>query len=369
MVSQGVIIIYIAKTYDIGIATVGYYFFIPSVVLSATIYGYGYLLERVNLKRQVLLGLLCMGISIALICSGVIALFIIGLFVMGVGYGILLCIPNHLLVNLHPEDKFKKLNLLNFFYSAGGFIGPFLLGQMIGFRIPWQLAYLSGFIFIAILILYNRRIPYSLIKDEGEHHETSPKDNKWNFSAYCIIFCLLFYVLSEFIFSTWIVYFLKAEKGYSIASASMGLTIYWIFIALGRFAFSNIAKKMRIYVFILLSCSLIICSFPFIYFVHQAVWVYAIIAITGTGFASLYASLLSYGMEQKTVNDPRLMTTFVAAGSTGIILALPISSFFVHHFGVGIALLSGLIMLLIVVILIIATLFDKTNRLLPKYKT
>jgi len=92
------------------------------------------------------------------------------------------------------------------------------------------------------------------------------------------------------------------------------------------------------------------------------------IAIMGTGYAALYASILSYGVDQLSYNDPKLMSFLVLSGTIGVILALPISSFFVNHFNILTALFVGLLILGLLIITIFITLFDKNNTAVKERK-
>jgi MFS transporter, FHS family, glucose/mannose:H+ symporter len=364
-ISQGVLIICFSKTYSIDIAHVGYLFFITAAVQALTTYGNGYLLEKVNIKHEIFIGISAVLLSFACIISGWLPLFIIGLFPMGFGYGILISIPNYIILQLHPETKFQKLNFLNFFFSLGGILGPLLLGQFLDWRYPWQLAVSACFIFFLLIAFIAGKIPFSRLGTEDNDettNETQPEKKRWHYSIYLIAAAMLFYVLSECVFSTWIVSYLKINCKFSIAEASMGLTVYWLFITFGRFAADKIAHYMKVYQFIIGSSIIAFTGYLFLFFTNNTVFTFILIAIMGAGYAALYASLLSYGMDQLPYNSPKLMSILVLAGTAGTILALPLSSFFVNHFGLLIALLIGLVFIALVIISIYLTLKDKDNR-------
>ena len=364
-ISQGVVIISVSKTYDINIANVGYLYFITVAAQALTTYGNGYLLDKINIKYELFVGLGAVLISFLCIISGWLPLFIIGLIPMGFGYGILISIPNYILLSLHPKTKFQKLNYLNFFYSLGGILGPLVLGQLLTMHYPWQTAVLFSCIVILLISFFIMKIHFSYMKNDIKTTESSEatkvEQTRWNYSVYLISAAMLFYVLSEFVFSTWIVSYLKISRNFSIGEASMGLTIYWVFITFGRFAADKIGKKMKIYQFILGSSLLAFVAYIFLFFTSSTTMIFVMIAIMGTGYAALYAAILSYGMDQLSFNSPKLMSLLVLSGTIGVILALPISSFFVHNFGFLTALLVGLVFLGLVIVSIYITLRDKTN--------
>jgi MFS family permease len=85
------------------------------------------------------------------------------------------------------------------------------------------------------------------------------------------------------------------------------------------------------------------------------------IALMGFGYAGLYASILSYGIDQLPYSCPKLMSFLILAGTIGGVFALPFSSFFVNHFSILTALLVGLIILGMVIVCICFTLRDENN--------
>ena len=150
-VSQGVLIISIARTYNIDISTVGYLIFIPAAIQAVVTYYNGYILDKVNIKTEMYIGLAMVLIGFVLLITGSMTLFIIGLIPTGIGYGILVTVPNYIILQLHPKNKFQKLNFLNFFFSLGGIAGPLIIGQLLQVNIPWQLTLVLCYIFIIFI--------------------------------------------------------------------------------------------------------------------------------------------------------------------------------------------------------------------------
>ena len=370
-ISQGVLIIQIAPSYGISLAHLGYLLFIPAVIQAAGIYINGYLLEKVNLKKEIIIGLAAAALSIVCTVSGILPVLILGLVALGIGYTLLCSVPNYLVITLHPDNKFSKLNILNFFFSTGGIVGPFVVGQLLGINIDWRIIVLLSLVLLFAVYCFALKIPFSKINsydDEIGDSEERREKKKWNFSVYLIAIAMLFYVLSEVCFSSWIVAYLKMNYGYPIVKASLGLAVFWGFITFGRFAADKIGKYLKIYQFILLSSSLAFIAYLLL-FLNSHVWfIFTMIAIMGIGYASLYASIFAYGMDQIEKSDPQLMSFFIICGTVGNILAMPMSSFFVQKFGILAALILGLIIVGAVVLCIYLTLYDKKNIALTQKK-
>lgn len=360
-ISQGVLILFVSKTYNVGLAHVGYLLFIQTLLQAIVTYFNGYFLERTNLKLQIYIGFGAVALGLLCIISGWLPLFIFGLIPLGFGNGILISVPNYLIVKLHGENKFQKLNIINFFFSVGGILGPFILGQLLEINWPWQFAVALSFVILGILVWLNKRIEYSTFAPDESKDEDGEKKIAWHLSVYLIAAALFFYVLSECIFSAWIVSYFKLVCDFSIAKASLGLTVFWFFITFGRFGADKIAKYMKIYQFIILSSSLAFIAYLMIFFNKNTMFAMFMIGLMGLGYAGLYAAILSYGIDQLSYNCPKLISFMVLAGTIGAVLALPVSSFFVNHYSILTALALGLGILFLVIVCIYFTIKDKKN--------
>ncbi len=361
-ISQGILILYVSKTYNMSLAHVGYLLFIPSLIQAFSTYCNGYFLEKANLKIQINMALLALCLGILFIISGFLPLFIIGLILVGFGDGMLISTPSYIIVILHPDKKFEKLNFINFFFSLGGIAGPLVLGQMLNLNIPWQIATSTILIIIVFLFLMNQKIKYSNFSPSSKTDNNQEEKIKWNFSVYLIAAALFFYVLSECVFSAWIVAYFKESCHFSIGKASMSLTIFWIFITFGRFSSDKIAKFMKLHHFIIFSSLVAFVAYLLVFIVKDTSFDLVMIAIMGVGYAGLYASILSYGIDQLPYTCPKLMSFIVLCGAAGGVFAIPLSSFFVNHFGLLSGLLVGLAILGLVILCIVGTTKDKRNK-------
>jgi Flp pilus assembly protein protease CpaA len=83
---------------------------------------------------------------------------------------------------------------------------------------------------------------------------------------------------------------------------------------------------------------LALLSFPWVLAMSRPILVLPLMAITGLGYASLYASPMTYGLSQTDGRDPKLMSVIVLASTIEGLLAVPLFSYFVHHYDVSYAL-------------------------------
>ncbi|MCX5773989.1 MAG: MFS transporter [Fusobacteria bacterium] len=363
----GIYIIYMSHTYHLRISTIGYLFFIPTVIQALTTFINGHHLHRANIKKQITIALILITIAILIIAffSNIITL-IIALTIMGSSIGILVALPNFIIITIHSNDKFRKLNILNFFYSFGAIIGPAYAGYLLNIKWNWKIVLLISLIVAIYLAVLNHSISYKRLGNDS--HFKAGEDSisiPWHSSIYLISTAMTFYVLAECIFSIWIVAYLINYYHFPIGLASIALTLFWFFIAIGRFS-AKFFQHIKIYNYILLFATIALISNICVLLTHNIIIIFILISVMGIGYSSLYACMLSYGTDQLTFNCPKLMSILVICGTIGVVLAYPVSSFFVSKFGIYVALLSGNIILFLLIISIILTLFDKKNPHSPK---
>ena len=92
---------------------------------------------------------------------------------MGLGLGALEVGSNLIIVDLHPEDKGRYLNLLAFFHGVGSMVAPLYAGQMLVMGFSWRSVYQfgAGIAFLVLVYFLLAKYPRTV----------SIQDNKLNF--------------------------------------------------------------------------------------------------------------------------------------------------------------------------------------------
>lgn len=102
------------------------------------------------------LGLGAMLVGLAALGSAPAALiFFTGSLVMGLGFGALDVALNTSISTLYPERRASMLSLLHGFYGVGSFVGPLLLGVVIGWQSSWRAApWAAALVFLLAAVAY-----------------------------------------------------------------------------------------------------------------------------------------------------------------------------------------------------------------------
>lgn len=206
---------------------------------------------KIGMKKVMLLGLLGLVIS-----SGLLALshiFTSNLAVsypmilaatgfLGIGFGFTLTALNPFAYQLFPGKEASALTALHFFLGMGTATSPLLI-SFFDSKGYWWMGPLVSMLLVLILLIYSFTLPLKLA-DENKPVTASIKFTMPK-RLWLYIVGVFFYGACEATFGSWGQIFLEKEGGLSIGKASLGLSLFWGFVALGRIAFTLLALRFK----------------------------------------------------------------------------------------------------------------------------
>lgn len=356
----GVATLAIARKFAVDAYTIGYIFALYPVGQSLAVFFNGYLLERIELKRELLptVGLV-LAATAGMTVGRTLPVFAVSVFIYGLGTGLLLSIGNFILVSAEDQRaRTAKLNIANFFFSFGAILSPIIAGVLLARQVCWEQLYqLAVLLFVIVCGVVSFDFTTGKQKQQGAALAES-----WHMNVYLIGISMFFYTLSEVNFSFWIVTYLNTYLSFDLAVASFSLSLFWGCIALGRFLSGLLAHHVDAEYYIV-AASLLACaaSFSLLFAKHTAA-VFVLIAIMGLGYSGLYASILAYGTMQLPHPSPKLMAFYVTVGSAGVAASFLVSSFLKQVFDVRTSLFLSACLMLMITLLIGVTIWRKTRR-------
>lgn len=164
---------------------------------------------------------------------------------IGFGLGSIELGCNALIINLHPQNKGKFLNLMSVMHGLGSTISPLYAGVLLERSFSWRMVYRWDLVFAALLIILFGFVHFP-------KHEASKREKfdiksmgnilltpaiLWPFAA---IGC---YVALELGVASWLVEFLQKERHFNIIQSTQALSIFFVLIMLGRFIGSFVVDK------------------------------------------------------------------------------------------------------------------------------
>jgi fucose permease len=326
----------IAVTFAVDTALVGYVFTLFSVGYSAAILGNGFLLDRVDVGRETALAAAAAGLAaLAATLLPSLAAFATAIFAYGLFLGVLCSVGYFIIVNLYDEAaRAAKLNVLNFFFSAGSVVAPVLAGQALQRGAGWQVVFQATvpLAFAAAAWALSARF---MLRPATRQAGAAGDRSRWGWPVYVVGTALLCYVISEMAFTYWLVTYMMDRLAADVATAGLALSLFWVTMGLGRLAAGPLIGRLGIrrYIggFSLLAAgafaALLTTGTP-----PAALW---LTAVMGAGYSGLYPTILSFGTQLVPGPSPRLTTFFLSVGAGGGILALLLSSWLKQVAGVG----------------------------------
>lgn len=357
--SQGSLKLEIADNFGITTSKLQYLFTVFSAASTITVVANKIFLERVPLKLEVILSSLFILVgTFLMILTKNVNIFMTGLVLSGLGIGIYISLGSYLIINTFTKDRNGKLNFLHFSYSISAVLTPIIAATLIGINLSWDMVYTTLLILVVMIIFLGLRTDFSNVtyeKDEGDQSVSV----RWDLKIYLSALLLFLYVFTEMIFSYWIVEYMLT-KGAHGGEAKIALSIFWLFIAIGRLIAGKLGHRFKVSNIVVILLIIALTSY-FTLMLVQGVWItYVFVGFFGLGFSSLYPSIIALGTEGRKNISPSLMTFIMTAGSLGGIIYSPISGWINSNFDVILTMGTGLIT---IVLMLSISLFLKLKKI------
>lgn len=333
----GVVTKAVAETYAVDPSSIGYRFTLFSVGYSVAILCNGFALEKVNIRKETLVASALAALAIlGATCYNAISAFSFFILLYGLAMGILCSIGYYLVVNLHGEaSRATKLNMLNFFFSIGAIFAPILAGQALEHGLGWQHVLQATLVLIAAIIVvtcFSRR--FEVRPRRKTAVDESGFAAGWNATVYIMGLALFCYVVSEMVFTYWVVLYMMERLALNVALASLSLSIFWSFMAAGRLLAGIFITRFRLVTYLLACSGLSFIAFGGLLQAQSSTAAMTFIALMGFGYSGLYATIMSYGTLQLPRPSSKLTTFFLTVGALAGVLSFLLSSYLKANYDV-----------------------------------
>ena len=240
-----------ATTFDVPLARLGLIFTAFSVGLIPSVLSMGYLSELVG-KRQVLLGaLLALTVGWGLFAfvsslggSRSFPMAMGALVLVGIGGGGIEVLTNALVADDNQPTPGFALNLLHAFFAIGAVLGPLGAAAVMHAKLPWHLMFYAGAGLFAMMFLV-------LLPQRGPDRRDAAFDMAAALELLrsplllALLVVLGLYVGAEVGLVAWVSPLMEEVLGSARAAAGMAVSVFWVFMAVGRVAVSALAIRFR----------------------------------------------------------------------------------------------------------------------------
>jgi fucose permease len=313
-----------------GIATTNLSLVFTFYTIGAVIGQFTSLIYNKKFKKiQIILAgyVLTIPIAITISFNSNLILFYILYLISGYLLGVVWIQANQFVLENKVKNKDRIVTILLSFYPIGALISPFISSTIIRMNLSWRFAY-----YIVVFLIVLNMILYVLIlarrKEEAKDDSNSKLGFKEIFTekAKNLVFLLafiaiVFYCTSETVVATWAPTFFRMSSNLDIQSAGYALTLFYLFIVIGRGITLFIAGRIKAIKIMLVISILAIISMAIVVFMHSQILIYIFIAAAGLGYSAMFPLLVSTGSTLYVRGRGILATGLFMASNIGIAIA------------------------------------------------
>ena len=171
-----------------------------------------------------------------------------------------------------------------------------------------------------------------------------------------MFFCLILYVVPEFVLSNWSPTFFRMESIIGVQSASYMLSIFWTAIIIGRILFSFIAGRIKSRYIMLVLALISMASTVLLIFSKSSQSIYLLIGLAGLGYSALFPLILSTGSTVYEKGRGTLATLMLLSSGIGLSLASYLTRT-VSKYNMFLSMFMAVIFITMLLVLIIILIF------------
>jgi FHS family glucose/mannose:H+ symporter-like MFS transporter len=238
----------IEATFAQNDAGIGLIYLLYSGAYAVGSFGGGPLTERIGRRRVLVAAAILHGLGIASFgLAPTWGLFVASAALAGLGGGGLDGGSNGLYLDLFRTGRGRAMNLLHLFFSIGALSAPLVVGALIEGGVAWQSVFVGSALaplvlaaWFAVATMPSGRATSSSKGATDGAARSRPLPSGLGLPIALLAVAMATYVASEVGVSSWLVRFLEPAP---LSTATLGLSLFWGGLALGRLVSSAIADR------------------------------------------------------------------------------------------------------------------------------
>jgi len=249
--AAGVLLPSLSAYYHVDNAVIGLLFILSSTGYFLAALNGGLLVERLGLRRFLLLGTVIVAIGVfGFSLEPPFALALVAEFLIGWGIGMQETGLN-IYITAQPRHA-TLLNYLHAFYGVGALIGPIGASVLLAVRWGWNSVYLFlGGLSLVLLLGFVAITAFKLPDSERKENEKPVEGNVLRAAliypaVWLAALFLLVYVGVEVSLGNWSYTFLLNARQQGTVTAGWIVSGYWLGLTLGRFVLQRLAERFGV---------------------------------------------------------------------------------------------------------------------------
>lgn len=296
--------------------------------------------DRKGKKITVILGMVLTGIGflIPFAVYNYITV-ILGFTLLGIGNTILQVSANPLLMDVSTDTtKVANLSLSQFVKAIASMVGPIITAGVAAYMDNWKLIFPIYAIISALssFWLYSVPIEESKLEKKPASFSTVMSILKHRF-VWVMIMSVFAMVGFDVSMNSNIANYLQTRFGITLEVASLGISIYFAALMVGRLAGAVLLRKLEAKSFLTISTALTLIGLAGIIMIDDLFIVQIMIFVTGIGFSNLFPIIFGITVESRPeyANEiSGLIILFVCGGA----VVPPIMGLVSQYFGVALSM-------------------------------
>ena len=296
----------------------------------------GILQDKYGKRRMLNIGMLLTGVGMVIpFIHYSFPMMLAAFIVLGIGNTIVQVSANPLLHDVAPKEKYSSyMSLSQFVKAIISLLGPIITTLMASVFGNWKLVFAVYAItsVIAVLWLY-----FTQIEESKSDHE--PATFKSCFSLlknkFILVMVLGIFMLvgSDVGMNSNIANFLQNQFGLSLERASLGISLYFTALMIGRFSGAIILNWISARRFLVITAIVAFLSLIGMLVIHNVVMAQIAIFMVGLGSANLFPLIFSIAIEKMPDRSNEVSGLMIMAVSGGAFIP-PIMGMISTGFGV-----------------------------------
>ncbi len=236
---------------------------------------------------------------------------------VGLGGGFIEAIINPLVVDLHPKNTNKYMNLTNAFYPMGIVGAALIFGELLSFGVSWRAIFKMAAAFSIMVALFFQFSLFPVSQDKEKFHFYSlvhilKQPLFWFFG---IALFLAAGIESSLMF--WSRTYIDSFLSQDVRQATFSVVIFASMMALGRLLTTKITDKFTVYHLMIFSAIIGIIISLIMLFVNGLIIFYILLALAGLSIASFWPIIMAHSVALIKVNITSLLSLLILFGISG----------------------------------------------------
>jgi fucose permease len=276
------------------------------------------------------------------------------LFISGLGFGVVEVALNTLLITLGGARRANLLNLAQFFFAVGAFVGPAASARVVAAGVSWRTVFgVAGGLAAAVALGWViQPIRHAARADD------SPAQAKTTSlrSALTIVMALMLaaYVGAEMGTGGWLSKYMVEVRGVDLSYAGTAVSLYWMGLAVGRLLLSLTSQFMSEERLVLGLTIWAAAAFALGLVIPQPAPAVAAFALTGFGFSGIFPGIIALAGRYHPQNVAGITSVVITGAGLGGIIIPWVMSAIADGFGLVAGMGFYLLMCGVMVVLAVA---------------